>query len=122
MQRRQGMQAGFSLVELMVSLTIGLVITVAALSAYMGSSNAGRVADAQSRMNEDAQAALSTLSQQVRLAGANPVQVGQVLVGGKPVQVSRVYPFRRNPVYLATYAGGASITYIPPLPINQTRG
>ncbi|MEN9373140.1 MAG: type pilus assembly protein PilW [Pseudomonadota bacterium] len=105
---RQRIQAGFSLVELMVSLTIGLVITVAALSAYVGSSNAGRVADAQSRMNEDAQAALSTLSQQVRLAGANPVQVG------------RVYPFRRNPVYLATYAGGTSITYIPPLPSTVT--
>lgn len=107
MQRRQGMQAGFSLIELMVSLTIGLVITVAALSAYVGSSNAGRVADAQSRMNEDAQAALSTLSQQVRLAGANPVQV------------SRVYPFRRNPVYAATYAGGTLTAYIP-LPYTVT--
>ena len=93
--------------ELMISLTIGLVITVAALSAYVASSGAGRVADAQSRMNEDAQAALSTLSQQIRLAGSNPVQV------------SRVYPFRRNPVYSFTYAGGTSTAYIP-LPYTGT--
>lgn len=105
--KRRVTQAGFSLMELMISLTIGLVITVAALSAYVASSGAGRVADAQSRMNEDAQAALSTLSQQIRLAGSNPVQV------------SRVYPFRRNPVYSFTYAGGTSTAYIP-LPYTVT--
>lgn len=95
---------GFSLVELMVSLTIGLVIAVAAMSAYLGSANASRTADAQSRMNEDAQAALRLLSQQIRLAGGNPVQP------------NRADAYRRNPVYDPTYVGGTSTAYPTPAP------
>ena len=78
---------GFSLIELMVSLTIGLVIVVAAISAYLGAAGAGKMSDAQSRMNEDAQAALNILVQQLRMAGNNPVQG------------NRAEEFRRNPVY-----------------------
>ena len=66
--------AGFSLIELMISIAIGLVIMGAALSAYQGAATASRVAEAQSRMNEDAYAALELLSQQIRMAGANPKQ------------------------------------------------
>lgn len=64
--------AGFSLIELLVSLAIGLIIMVAAISAYVGSAGANRMSDAQSRMNEDAQAALGILAQQIRMAGNNP--------------------------------------------------
>lgn len=87
---------GFSLIELMVSLTIGLIIMVAAISAYIGSSGANRMSEAQSRMYEDAQAALNLLSQQLRMAGTNPVQAGRA---------SGTFP--SNPVYLATYVGGS---------------
>lgn len=72
-------QAGFSLIELLVAMTIGLVIVSAALVAYLGSSEAGRTSAAQSRMNEDAQAALDILSQQIRMAGNNPKQPGYTL-------------------------------------------
>ena len=81
---------GFSLIELMVSLTIGLVIVVAALSAYLGASGASRITEAQGRMNEDAQAALSILTQQLRMAGNNPDQA------------NRTSESRRNPIYLPT--------------------
>jgi type IV pilus assembly protein PilW len=67
-------QRGLSLIELMVSLVIGLIIMLAVTSAYLGSAGATRVAEAQARMNEDAQAALSILSQQLRMAGNNPKQ------------------------------------------------
>lgn len=90
---------GFSLVELMVSMTIGLVIMVAAISAYLGAAGASKMSDAQSRMNEDAQAALSILTQQLRMAGTNPVQAGRDIA------------FRHNPVYDPTYAGGTSAAY-----------
>ena len=90
---------GFSLVELLVSITIGLVIAVAAGSAYLGASSAGKVAEAQSRMNEDAQAALNILTQQLRLAGNNPVQA------------NRANAFRRDPVFDPTYVGGTSTAY-----------
>ena len=65
---------GLTLIELMVSLVIGLILMIAAVSTYLGASGAGRVSEAQGRMNEDAQAALSILSQQLRMAGNNPKQ------------------------------------------------
>ena len=68
---------GFSLIELMVSLTIGLIISIAAFSAYLGSSSASKMAEAQGRMNEDAQAALTILTQQIRMVENNPNQAGR---------------------------------------------
>jgi type IV pilus assembly protein PilW len=96
LSRRTQIQVGFSLVELLVSMAIGLIIMVAAMSAYLGSAGAGRMAEAQSRMNEDAQAALSILSQQIRMAGSNPDQPNRV-DDANPAMSSR-----RNPVYGAT--------------------
>lgn len=66
---------GLSLIELMVSLVIGLILMIAIVSAYLGSASASKMAEAQGRMNEDAQAALSILGQHIRMAGNNPMQV-----------------------------------------------
>lgn len=88
---------GFSLIELMVAMAIGLIIAAASFSAYLGASGTSRMAEAQSRMNEDAQAALSILTQQLRMAGSNPNQSGRINDAS-----------RRNPVYGATsYPTGA---------------
>ena len=96
---------GFSLIELMVSLTIGLLITIAIFSTYLGASAASKMADAQGRMNEDAQAALLILSQQLKMAGNNPDQAGRV-DDADPTLSSR-----RNPVYGATsYPTGSYTT------------
>lgn len=65
---------GLSLIELMVSLTIGLILMVAVISGYLGTATASRMADAQARMNEDAQAALNILTQHLRMVGNNPKQ------------------------------------------------
>ena len=78
---------GLTLVELMVSLVIGLIVVLATVSTYLGSSSASRVADTQGRMNEDAQGALTILSQQLRMAGNNPKQP------------NRTVEAPRNPVY-----------------------
>jgi type IV pilus assembly protein PilW len=78
---------GFSLIELLVALTIGLLIVVAVISAYIGAAGSNKVAEAQARMNEDAQAALAILTQQLRMAGNNPDQA------------NRDDQSRRNPVY-----------------------
>ena len=78
---------GFSLIELMVSMAIGLIIGAAAFSAYLGAAGASKIAEAQGRMNEDAQAALTILTQQLRMAGGNPNQP------------DRTDKSRRNPVY-----------------------
>ena len=99
-----GRNQGFSLIELMVSLTIGMVIAVAAMTAYLGASGASKMADAQSRMNEDAQAALTILSQQLRMAGNNPNQSNRVF-DPNPANSSV-----RNPVYGATTFATGSFT------------
>lgn len=65
---------GLTLVELLVSLTIGIVLMLAVIGAYLGSVTASGSAQAQSRMNEDAQAALSILTQHIRMTGNNPKQ------------------------------------------------
>jgi type IV pilus assembly protein PilW len=78
---------GLTLVELLVSLTLGLLIITATLGGYLGLSEAGRVAEAQARMDEDGQAALSVLSAHLRMAGSNP---------DRP---DRSPSTRRNPVY-----------------------
>jgi type IV pilus assembly protein PilW len=66
---------GLSLIELMVSIAIGLVVTIAVVSSYIGSLGATRVSEAQVRMNEDGQAALTILAQNIRMAGNNPKQM-----------------------------------------------
>lgn len=85
-------QAGFSLIELMVSIAISLIVMAAALSAYQSAAQLNRVAAAQSKMNEDGQAALALLSRDIRMAGSNPVQLGR-----GPLLM-------KNPVYTATAA------------------
>lgn len=96
---------GFSLIELLVSIAIGLIIMIASMSAYLGSSTAGKVSEAQSRMNEDAQAALGILTQHIRMAGNNPDQ---------PNRVDNLNPSLssiRNPVYgVTTFATGTYTT------------
>ncbi len=67
-------QSGLTLIELMISMVIALVIMVAVSGSYLGAANASKMAEAQGRMNEDAQLALGILIQQLRLAGANPAQ------------------------------------------------
>lgn len=64
-------QAGFTLVELMVALVIGLVVVGAVLSTYLASSRGGRAGAAMGQITEDATAALTILRQQISLAGYN---------------------------------------------------
>ena len=60
---------GISLIEILISLVIGLVIVGAVLISMIGSGKAGRYQAAYTQMNEDAQIALSILSRELQLAG-----------------------------------------------------
>ena len=62
-------QSGFSLVELLIAMAIGLVMLGAILSIYMGTTVAGRQSDTVSRMGEDATIALETMARHIRMAG-----------------------------------------------------
>lgn len=60
---------GFSLVELMVAMTIGFIVVGSVGYVYLGSRSAFRTTDNMSRMQESARYALDTLGRDVRMAG-----------------------------------------------------
>jgi len=67
---------GLSLVEILISLVIGLVVVGAVLISYIGSGQTNKLQAAYSQMNEDAQIGLSILSRDLLMAGyAQPTGV-----------------------------------------------
>lgn len=65
-------QGGFTLIELLISLVLGIVVIAAMLVMYTTGAAASRYATAQGQMNEDAQMALSVITQELRRSGNNP--------------------------------------------------
>ncbi len=67
--RRRLAGAGFTLVEMMVALAIGLAVVGALIAAYLASFSSGRHTDALVQVTEDATLALDVMRQQVAQAG-----------------------------------------------------
>lgn len=66
---------GITLIELMISMVIGLVVVGAVVVSFVDSGKASRYQAALGQMNQDAQVALNLLSREVQLAGyVSPVQ------------------------------------------------
>lgn len=61
--------AGMTLIELMVSMAIGLFLTWGAFQVYLQSKSNYRAAEVNTRLNENARFALETLEPDLRLAG-----------------------------------------------------
>jgi type IV pilus assembly protein PilW len=76
--------AGFTLIELMVSMVIGLSMIGAMIAVYTNSSHSSKIAQAQVQMTEDGQYALSILAQNIKLAGFNPSQPGRTTTNAFP--------------------------------------
>lgn len=66
-------QAGRTLLELMISITIGLVVVGAALAIYAGTTGTSKVSETEARLNENATITLGLLQQQIRLAGYSAI-------------------------------------------------
>lgn len=62
-------ERGFSLVEFMIAMTIGLVIVAAATQVYINSSATYRLNDGLARVQEDARFAMNFLAKDLRMAG-----------------------------------------------------
>ncbi|HEY8974919.1 MAG TPA: PilW family protein [Burkholderiaceae bacterium] len=67
--RLRGAHAGFTLIEMMVALAIGLAVIGALIAAYLSSFASGRHSDAVVQITEDATLALNVMRQQVAQAG-----------------------------------------------------
>jgi type IV pilus assembly protein PilW len=66
---RRGRQAGFSLIELMIAMVIGLVIIGAMFAAYVGSGLSSRNTRAMSQITEDASIALNVMRSAIAATG-----------------------------------------------------
>lgn len=67
--RVRHLNSGFTLIELMVALTIGLVILAAALSVFATSSRSSQLSELETQLNEDGILALNLIQQQLKQAG-----------------------------------------------------
>jgi len=67
-------QAGLTLIELLVSIALGILIMGIVVIVFLSTNLSSKAAQAQGRMNEDAQIALEMLAQEIRKAGYNPVR------------------------------------------------
>ena len=76
---RQRWQSGVTLIELLISITLGMVVIAAVLVVYASGSVATRYAQAQGQMNEDAQMALSVITQELLRAGYNPTRTAGMI-------------------------------------------
>ena len=75
---------GLTLIELLISMVIGLVVVGAVIVSMVGSGKAGRFQEAYSQMNEDAQIASSILSREVQMAGYSQPTGFTDISGGAP--------------------------------------
>lgn len=86
---RHPLQVGFSLVELVVALAIGLLVVGAVLVTYLSSSQGQRVQAAAAQMDEDAQVALRLLSSEVMQAGFSQPTGVQASTSGPDIRFMR---------------------------------
>ncbi|MEM7363080.1 MAG: PilW family protein [Pseudomonadota bacterium] len=69
MSIRHSRQRGFSLVELMISLTLGSILTAAIVQLFVANADTYNMLQGQSRMQESARFALNFIGRSVRKAG-----------------------------------------------------
>ncbi|MFK7861738.1 MAG: PilW family protein [Granulosicoccus sp.] len=70
----QGRQQGLSLVELMISLVVGLILIAAAFNMYMGNSRSARFTEGLQAIQENGRYGISVLQRDFRLAGFSAVR------------------------------------------------
>lgn len=69
LQEKQKPDGGFTLVELMIAMTIGIVLIGGVIETFIGSRQAYRLQESQARMQENARFIFDLLSNSVRQAG-----------------------------------------------------
>lgn len=78
LRRPERRQRGFTLIEIMVALMLGLVVIIGVIQVFLGTQQSARIQQAASRMQEDGRIAVNLLTRYIRLAGytTNPWDKG----------------------------------------------
>ena len=98
-------QSAFTLVELLVGLVLTIFISAVAITYMVSSSQTFRVQTADSLSHENARYALEILSQNVRLAGLNDLQGGDVQLPSNLIYIGTGCPTNED----VSIAGGAGV-------------
>lgn len=79
-------ESGFSLIELMVSMVIGLLVLGAAFGIFLSNNRAFSATQGLGRIQENSQAAFEMMARDIREAGGNPcdaeLAAGNIIAGG----------------------------------------
>src|SRR6185295_17642885 len=115
----RGRDAGFTLVELMVALVIGVVVVASALSLYAHGRNVYRVNERVARLQEQGRYALSMIEPDIELAGFygftnQPGVISLVRGGARATVVAGANALRQYPLR----AGDAPPAAVSGLPAN----
>lgn len=91
-------QSGYTLVEIMVALTLGLVVMLGVIQVFISTQQSARIQQAASRMQEDGRMAMALLSRYFRMGGyiTYPWDKGGT-VGARPLMRAA---FQGSPVFL----------------------
>jgi len=105
---------GFSLIELMIALTIGLVMIGAAVQLFSRSVNAEWVVSQKSEMQQDMRAASNMLNQDITLAGGGLGNAALALPSGTGVKPI----YGCDQTFTCNYINGAAVAF--PIPSGAT--
>lgn len=92
-------QQGFSLIEVMVSVVIGMVVVAAVLVSYLGAGQSSKLQGAYAEMNDNAQAALTMLSRDLQMAGYSSVGGIGTNAGLKPMSPTVAFASPNAPIF-----------------------
>ena len=109
--RRKPRQQGFTLIEILVALTIGLVILAAIGAAFVNSTNLGRQRENQTELNEPAKIIMRMLQHEVSMAGY--VDIFDLGTGGSPQAGSLFVPGNVGLTNLYTRATETAVLSTP---------
>ena len=82
MKFRPALQQGFTLIELMVAMLIGLIVVAAAGGIFLSNSHVFRTSESVGRIQENIRASFEILSRDIREASATPCGDAQNMQGG----------------------------------------
>lgn len=89
-------QTGFSLVEMLVALAIGLFLTIGVIQLFIGSKQSYRYHDALSRLQENGRFALNVMSQDIRMVGYRGCVSSNDMGSFRNTLASTAYPWNFN--------------------------
>jgi len=114
--------SGFTLVELMVALVLGLILTGGVINIYISSKQTYRMQDNQSRLQENGRFALQYLSKDLRMAGYMGCNNLTTLTPNVIASSPPMMPLFDPSTVIQGYDSGTWPSTFPPQPTNLVPG